>query len=537
MIRHRLLVLATLVSMFSLIVATASVAGAQGKGRGRLQAAYREAGGQRPAWVTHALERSLAHFERKGQARETFRLRGADRDDIATHVRLDQYHRGLPVFGGQMIAHLDARGTVLSDNGRFYTGLALDTTPRLTAKEAIDVAVAALDYSGSFAEPPTARLLVLPRDEGAVLAYQVGLRIEDGTEATANHQYFVNAQDASVALYYNQMDSANAIGTGNSLYSGSVSINADMVEDGSYELRDHTRGGMETVDLDHAHGGKHKFFSDSDNLWGDGTVHDRQSAGVDAHFGAAQTWDYFLNTYGRRGIDGNGYAMLSRVHYGKNYNNAFWNGRSMTYGDGDGRFFSPMVALDVAGHEITHGLTEKTADLIYAGESGASNESFSDIFGTAVEFYTGSVGGREPDYFIGEDILLIRDIRPGFRNLEEPLEDGDPNHYSNRFYPGTCQPNPNNDNCGVHSNSGIQNQAFYLMAQGGTNRTSGLSVSGIGHQKAEAIFYRALTAYLFPSANFSDVRAACLSAAADLYGADSVEYAATAQAWTAVGVE
>ncbi|HEY0737535.1 MAG TPA: M4 family metallopeptidase, partial [Herpetosiphonaceae bacterium] len=409
-------------------------------------------------------------------------------------------------------------------------------TPRLSADQAIEAAKQALGYKGSFAKAPSARLLVLPQNGGAVLAYQVGLRIDDQTDATANHQYFINALDGSVALHYNTLHTNQATGTGHSLYSGTVNLstqwNARM-----YILRDKSRGDMITTDLRQAEDGKGRIVADRDNVWGDGTTADPHSAAVDAHFGAAQTWDYYLSSFGRRGIDGEGFQIISRVHYGTNYSNAFWDGEYMTYGDGDGFVFKPLISLDIAAHEITHGVTTMTADLIYAGESGALNESFSDIFGTAVEFYSGGVGGRQPDYFIGEDIFQIPDAMPGFRNLQDPTEDNDPAHYSTRLFPEPCTPNEENDDCGVHSNSGIQNHAFYLLAEGGTNAVSGLSVPAIGRAKAEAIFYRALTSYLFPSANFSDGRAAALSAAADLYGAGSAEYAATAQAWTAVGVQ
>lgn len=536
MAHPRLMMLATLGSLLGLLIATAPAVDAQSQSRGRLQAAYLERGGPRPAWVEAALEQSLRYFEGKGKSRLAFKLRSVQKDDLATHVRLDQQYRGLPVFGGQLITHLDSDGHSQTDNGRFYEGLKLSTTPSLTSAQAIEAAKQALGYKGSFAEEPTARLLVLPQPSGAVLAYQVGLRIDDYTDATANHQYFINALDGSVALHYNTIHSAQSIGTGNSLYSGRVNISTQW-NVRMYILRDKSRGDMITTDLRQNEEGKGRIFADRDNVWGDGTTADPQSAAVDAHFGAAQTWDYYLNSYGRRGIDGEGFQIISRVHYGTNFNNAFWNGKVMTYGDGDGFIFKPMVSLDIAAHEITHGLTTMTADLIYAGESGALNESFSDIFGTAVEFYSGGAGGRQPDYLIGEDIFLIPDAAPGFRNMQNPTEDNDPDHYSTRLFPEPCSPTEENDDCGVHSNSGIQNHAFYLLGEGGTNAVSGLSVNGIGRQKAEAIFYRALTSYLFPSANFSDARAASLSAAADLYGASSPEYAATAQAWTAVGVQ
>jgi len=548
MARHRLIAATMLATLAMLVVVNVPFARAQGRGTGRLLASYRETGGPRPAWVTEALDRSLQHFESQARGRDTFQLRGADLDDIATHVRLDQLFGGVPVFGGQLIAHLDPSGAVASVSGRYYEGINVATTPTLAPGQAIAAAQQALGYAGQLVEPPSARLVILPREGQYLLVYQVTLKIEDGTEATAHHQYFVDAHNGSIVHHFDSLPHeglhrpslVNATGTGKSLYSGQVSIGTDLVS-GTYYMRDNTRGGMYTTDMKNRQSGSGTTFTDSDNTWGDGTNSNRQTAGVDAHFGSAKTWDYYLSVHGRRGIDGNGYKMLSRVHYGRNYNNAFWNGTSMTYGDGDGMQFRPLVSLDVVGHEITHGLTDKTADLIYENESGAANESFSDIFGSSLEYFTGSVGGRGPDYLIGEDIYVPESN--GFRNMVDPREDDDPDHYSER-YTGTS------DNGGVHSNSGIQNHAFYLLVNGGKNAgcdTSGsnghthtancdVSVTGLGNAKAEAIFYRALTVYLFPSATFHDVRAACLQAAADLYGAGSAEYNATAAAWTAVGV-
>jgi Zn-dependent metalloprotease len=516
-----------LLAILALLVATVPTHAAPGQ-RGRLLAAYRETGKARPAWAQQALDRGLAALSARGFARETLRLRGADRDDLATHVRLAQTHRGVPVFGGQLVAHLAPAGTLTSVSGRYYRGLTTTVTPRVPAATA--VARARRGLGGAAA--PSARLVVLPTGRG-VLAWLVTIKVDDGSAATGNWQAFVDAASGRLLSRYNQADSAT--GTGNSLYSGTVAIGTEQTATG-FVMRDASRGGLETRDMFDKTSGAGTIFTDADNVWGDGTNADRQSAGVDAHFGAAQTWDYYLNTFGRRGIDGNGFPLISRVHYGKDYNNAFWNGSVMTYGDGDGAFFRPLVAIDVAGHEITHGLTEFTADLIYARESGASNESFSDIFGTVIEFYTGAVGGRTPDYLIGEDILIPADAAPGIRNMVDPTEDNDPSYYPNRLFPGRCNPNPSNDNCGVHSNSGIQNHAFYLLAEGGTHAISGVKVKGIGQAAAAAIFYRALTVYLFPSATFHDVRVACTNAAADLFGANSAEARSTADTWTAVGV-
>jgi Zn-dependent metalloprotease len=519
-----------LLALLLVALGTQSALGAPGE-KGRIIKSYRaDSGKPVPEWAQAAIDRGTNLLAKTYSASE-LKVHGVDLDDLGMqHVRFDQVYRALPVFGGQLVTHVDAAGNLRGQGGRFYGGINSAVKPALSPNEAIGKARSALAYTGLFAQAPAARLLILPLDGRAIVAYQVTLEIEDGTDATAHHQYFVDANDGSIAWYYDSLLHDDAIGTGNSLYSGAIQLHTDRVN-GIYEMRDNTRGGMFVVQG----GGPGTLLTDSDNVWGDGTNVDPNTAGVDAHFGAAQTWDYYLNTYGRRGIDNNGFQIMSRVHYGNNYNNAFWNGKNMTYGDGDGVVFSPLVALDVAGHEITHGVTQFTANLIYANESGALNESFSDIFGTAVEFYTGSIGSRTPDYFIGEDIYLPSDNEPGFRNMKDPLEDNDPDNYTIRLFP-TCKPNGVNDGCGVHSNSGIQNNAFYLLAEGGTNRTSGIRVRAIGRAGAEAIFYRALTVYLFPSATFQDARIACINAATDLYGANSSEARAAAQAWTAVGV-
>jgi Zn-dependent metalloprotease len=532
---HRYMYRYRLIALVALFAVVLSVGGAvrstsaqdKAQGRGQLVRSYQADQGKAPDWASKAIDKSIAHQTSKaGNSKAEFKVRSVDQDDLATHVRLDQYLNGLPVFGGQVMTHLDAQGNVLSDGGEFYA-VDVNTTPALNEAAAIKVARKQVNYVGDGKYQPevSSKLVVLPLNGAAVLAYHVTILVEDGTEATARHEYFVNAADGSVAFYYNNMDTVNATGTGKSLYSGNVSIGTDLVS-GVYSLRDNTRGGLYTVDMNNRTNGSGTIFTDSDNIWGTNTSASRQSAAVDAHYGAARTWDYYLNSFNRRGIDGNGFRVLSRVHYGRNYNNAFWNGTNMTYGDGDGTTFTPLTSLDVAGHEITHGLTEKTAGLVYSNESGAMNESFSDIFGTMVEFSSGVNG----DYLIGEDIYTPGTNGDALRSMSDPASAGDPDHYSKRYI-GTS------DNGGVHTNSGIQNHAFYLLAEGGRNKTSGLSVTGIGRANAAAIFYRALTVYLTPSSNFHSARVATLQAAADLFGASSSQYSSVAQTWTAVGVQ
>ena len=206
-------------------------------------------------------------------------------------------------------------------------------------------------------------------------------------------------------------------------------------------------------------------FSQATNAWGDGTAANLASAAVDAHYGASKTWDYFKNIHGRNGIANDGKGAQSRVHYSSKYNNAYWSDSCfcMTYGDGDGINLRPLVAIDVAGHEMSHGITSRTAKLVYSAESGGLNEATSDIFGTAVEFY--AANSSDPgDYLIGEKIMITG--KPFLRNMMDPTADGRSlDHYS-KYKSGVD----------VHYSSGIANNFFYLLSEGGKNKTDRKSV-------------------------------------------------------------
>ena len=333
-------------------------------------------------------------------------------------------------------------------------------------------------------------------------------------------------------------------GQGQSLYSGAVPL--QVTQSGSaFELKDATRGGTYTTDMNNAtdsvlcqiFGSGCKAgttFSSPDTAFGSGTTASRESAGVDAQYGTNVTWDYFKAVHGRNGIFGNGTGSFNRVHYGKNYVNAFWDGTKMTYGDGDGVDFGPLVSLDVTGHEMTHGVTENTAGLTYSGESGGLNESTSDIFGTLVEF--SAANANDPgDYLIGEEFDLKKHV--GFRRMDNPIADGSsPNCWST----GTQA-------LDVHYSSGVGNHFFYLLAEGSGAKTiggvahnsptcNGSTVTGIGRDAAAKIWYRALTVYMTSGTTYAQARTATLDAARDLYGAGSTQQGAVAAAWSAVSV-
>jgi len=278
--------------------------------------------------------------------------------------------------------------------------------------------------------------------------------------------------------------------------------------------------------------GSGTLFTDADNLWGDGTLSDRQTTAVDAQYGTAQTWDYYKNVHGRNGIANDGRGAYNRVHYGRSYNNAFWSDSCfcMTYGDGDGTTYNPFDSLDVAGHEMSHGVTSRTANLTYSGESGGLNEANSDIFGTMVEFYANNVNDA-PDYLIGEK--LRKSGSTPLRWMDQPSKDG---RSADCWYSGVGA-------LDVHYSSGPGNHFYYLLAVGsgssayGNSPTcNGSAVTGIGNSAAEKIWYRALTVYMTSSTDYHGARLATLNAATDLFGAGSAQYNAVNAAWAGISV-
>ncbi|WIG96421.1 M4 family metallopeptidase [Myxococcus sp. SDU36] len=317
-----------------------------------------------------------------------------------------------------------------------------------------------------------------------------------------------------------------------SMYSGKVALDTKQQADGTFTLEDGTRGkGVATYDaLNRERASGQTPITDDNDVWGEPTDPERNKAAVDAHYGAQMTYDFLKNVLGRDSIDGAGEKLVSYVHVSNNYVNAYWDGEKMSYGDGDGRTSGPLTALDIAGHEIAHGLTERTAGLIYRGESGGLNEAMSDIMGAGVEWYASK---QNPDvkfnWTIGEAAWTPNngDDTDGLRYMNDPTKDNySIDHYSN--YPKQTA---------VHGSSGIANNAFYLLTVGGTNRTSGIEVKdGIGMEKSQKIFHRALAHYMTPSTTFAQARIATIQAATDLHGADSAEVAKVKEAWTAVGV-
>ncbi len=325
---------------------------------------------------------------------------------------------------------------------------------------------------------------------------------------------------------------ANGKADDTSIYSGNVDLSTKKNADGTYGLEDSTRGkGVATYDgMNREKASGQTGFKDNNDVWGEATDPERARAAVDAHFGASMTYDMMKNVLGRDSIDGAGEKLVSYVHVSKDFVNAYWDGDKMSYGDGDGKDAGPLTALDIAGHEIAHGLTERTAGLIYRNESGGLNEAMSDIFGAGVEWYAAQKNpGVKFNWTVGETAWTPGNgNEDGLRYMDDPTKDGySIDNYKN--YPQQTE---------VHGSSGIANNAFYLLANGGTNRTSGAEVKdGIGMEKGLKIYYRALAHYMTPNTTFAQAREATLQAATDLYGANSPEAQKVKESWSAVGVE
>ncbi|ADO69497.1 M4 family metallopeptidase [Stigmatella aurantiaca] len=317
-----------------------------------------------------------------------------------------------------------------------------------------------------------------------------------------------------------------------SLYSGKVDLSTKKNADGTYSLEDSTRGqGVVTLDAQGKDEAQNPVaIKDNNNVWGEAGDPSRNKAAVDAHYGAQMTYDMYKNVLGRDSLDGKGEKLVSNIHIGTDFVNAYWDGKQMNYGDGNGKDAGPLTTLDIAGHEITHGLTERTAGLLYRNESGGLNEAFSDIMGTGVEWYASQKNEAVKfDWAVGEDAWTPNNGDPtdALRYMDDPTKDNySVDHYKN--YPKQTE---------VHGSSGIANNAFYLLANGGTNRTSKAEVKdGIGMEKGLKIYYRALAHYMTPNTTFAQAREATLKAATDLYGANSTEAKKVAESWAAVGV-
>jgi thermolysin len=482
---------------------------------------------------------------------------------LRTIERFEQYHDGVRIWGADIVRDSE-RGVPVSIFGSLADGLTMPVEPTLDESAARDRLLGAGGAEAALLRAP--ELTVLRLDDGSHALAFTGVVAAGGQVA----RVFVDAHSGAELMRYSEIQAQQpAVGTGTGVLGDQKKLSVQR-NVGSYVAFDlHRPPIIQTFDM---RGNLVRFkllftgllpyaltdlASDADNLWTDPAV-------VDAHVHVSWTYDYYFKRFGRTGLDGrNGpidivvNALTQTGAFSASGSdldyvfNAFYcgvcgpGGRGMMFfGNGipssfsvSGRTWTYLSgALDVAAHELTHGVTDATSRLIYRNESGALNEAFSDMMAKGAEFFYHPAGSGvgQADYVIVKDV--IRGVAPGIphglRSMANPGLYGDPDHYSRR-YTGT------EDNGGVHTNSGIANQAFYLAIEGGVNRTSGLAVQGVGganREQIERVFYRAFTLLMPANSTFATARAATIQAARDLYGAGSNAERAVTQAWTAVGV-
>ncbi|MFG3026737.1 M4 family metallopeptidase [Streptomyces sp. NPDC048254] len=520
---------------------TALAAAGDQRGPARIQATPRA--GAAPAALSPAKRTALlksATTDAPGTAnalglgaREKLVVKDVTQDaDGTTHTRYERTYAGLPVLGGDLVVHENGGRLTVSKATKAALTLP-STTAKISSAAAKAQALSTAAKAG--AEQPKAdrapRLVVWAASGKPTLAWEsvVGGFQDDGTP---NELHVITDAASGKQLFRYQ---GVETGTGTGQFNGSVPLSTTL-SGSTYQLVDGDRAGHRTYDLNQGTSGTGTLFTDDNDVWGDGTAANRQTAGVDVAFGAAATWDFYKNVFGRNGIRNDGVAAYSRAHYGNNYVNAFWQDACfcMTYGDGSGNTH-PLTALDVAAHEMSHGVTAATAGLTYSGESGGLNEATSDIFAAAVEFYE-NLPADVPDYEVGEKIDINGDGTP-LRYMDKPSKDG----------ASSDNWSPSLGGLDVHYSSGPANHFFYLLSEGSGAKTvngvaydsptyDGRPVTGIGIENAQQVWYRALTTYMTSSTNYAGARTATLQAAADLFGAYSPSYLAVADAWAAINV-
>lgn len=465
-----------------------------------------------------------------------------EKDELGfTHIKFNVLQNGVLIANRVIIAH-SKNGKLISLNGDLSDVSIADNSFSLSENNALNYALAKVNAKKykwenkaeevhmrealndpSFSYSPDGIKVIFEKEGKLYKAYRFNIYAE---EPLYRANVFVDASTGKILEEQNLICTTNVPASGATKYSGTQTITADYT--GSvYRLRETQRGlGVETYNMHN--GSSYLSVTDFTNSTANWTSTGIDQAATDAHWGAEKTYDYYFTQHNRNSVNNNGYKLLSYVHYMSNYTNAFWDGQRMTYGDGNGSSLKIFTALDVCGHEITHGMTSNTSGLNYSNESGALNESFSDIFGTSIENYARPTNWN---WKIGEDLT---NGGGGLRSMSNPNAYGDPDTYGGaNYYTGTA------DNGGVHTNSGVSNFWYYLLTAGGsgTNDLSHTySVTGIGFTSAAKIAFRALTVYFTPTTNFATARQLSIQAAKDLFGDCSNEVIQTTKAWYAVGV-
>lgn len=481
------------------------------------------------AW---AFLRENAALLRVSDPAAEFERIGSTRDDLGfVHVRFRQVFRGTEVWGREVNVHIGRDGNVESFNGRWIP------TPMVP-----DVAAAAVSEA-------SARVVALASLGRGSVGRSVPMILEDHSETRLtwmvqvrgrldeNWHLFVDAATGEIVKRYNHvMMDGPVSGSGTDLANQTQALNVYQIGS-TYYLIDASKTMFKPATSTFPNEGKGVIYTldakNTDSLLyfvtaASPTAFTTTKPAVTAAFYGSKVYDYFKTAHNRDAIDGNGSTINMVVNYAQNYNNAFWNGQMMVFGGGDGTDFSNLAAgIDVMAHEMTHGVVERTANLVYENQPGALNESFADVFGVLYEFYVRGGGGN---WLLGEDVTTPAIAGDVLRSMQDPgaanvAFGGQQPAHMNQFQ---NLPNTNaGDHGGVHVNSGIPNKAFYLFANS----------SGVTKEEAGLVYYRALTTYLTRNSQFIDCRLAVIKSAEDLFGGPgNAKALAAAAAFDAVGI-
>ncbi len=475
----------------------------------------------------------------------TLKITSSSMDNIGwIQHRVQQHYNNVPIEGGNYILH-EKDGLIQKANGNIIANFSNSQTVQISETEVIKKLLEKVkaekyawedegyesmlkrqqnDDNASFY--PTAELVYYNFDfhnknSAFNLCYKIDIY---SIEPFERYWYYVDVESGELIDKVTRLLSNCSAGTGSTNYVGTVNISTTKVGN-QFHLRNSCGSQIiATYDAENTYDKDYNNFTDSDNNW----TSSYQKSGVETHWGAQKSYEYFLNNHNLRSYDGNGAEILSWVHLGEDLFNAFWDGNAMLFGDGNGSYTS-LTSLDIVAHEFTHGVTQNSSNLIYRNESGALNESFSDIFGSVVEWiYDPNPSDR--DWYVGED---AHTTGTGLRDMSNPNAKNHPDTYNgDHWYTG------NFDNGGVHRNSGVQNFWFFLLVEGGNGTNdmgTSYNVQGIGLSKAAKIAYRNLTVYLTRYSTYDDAKEGAIQAASDLYGANSNEVTQVRRAWCAVG--
>lgn len=459
--------------------------------------------------------------------KDKLKVEKSEKDSLGfTHVKLGQYIAGIPIKDKFLTIHYNKDGQVTNITGEVENkieNISQLGTKSLSAADAVEIAKKEFSYK-ELAYEPTVETIAYIKDGQAYKTYKVNIKFYE--PSITNYDVYVEASSGTILKKEDRIRyDGPTTGTGTAVDGTTKNINI-YLSSGKYQLKDTSKASSKSQILTYTASNKQTepgtLITNTTSTFNTETL----KAAVSAHYYGGVVYDFYKNLFGRTSLDDKGMNLTSTVHYANKYNNAFWDGSQMVYGDGDGTTFTYLSGdLDVVGHEMTHGVTERTADLNYEDQSGALNESISDVFGVLIETYDkynvkngGTWTFNPSDWVVGDKVYTPKIAGDALRSLADPTLYDQPDNMSDYV-------NTSSDDGGVHTNSGIPNKAAYLVAK------------SIGNEKTAKIYYRALTEYIYPTTDFSGARNALLQASTDLYGSNSTEVNAIDSAFSSVGID